>query len=181
MSYQRMKLADVLDLKAFMDTLPAVGGEAPPNDLPLPVRFRRGVGLWKALYMDYAPFTPIPGADAQLNRGAYLVTGPGHCGECHTPRNLFGGPEAGRAYSGKPAPDQRDTVPNITPHEDGIGKWSEGDITDALHIGLLPGFDSFGGDMILVQENMAQLTAGDRAAIAVYLRSLAPIASHREK
>ena len=96
MSYQRMKIADVVDLKAFIDTLPAVAGDAPPHDLPLLFRFRRGLGLWKALYMDYAPFMPVPGADEQVNRGAYLVNGPGHCGECHTPRDLFGGPEAGR-------------------------------------------------------------------------------------
>jgi mono/diheme cytochrome c family protein len=49
MSYQRMKLTDVIDLKAFIDTLPAVASDAPPHDLPLPFRLRRGLGLWKAL------------------------------------------------------------------------------------------------------------------------------------
>jgi mono/diheme cytochrome c family protein len=181
MSYQRMKLTDVIDLKAFIDTLPAVASDAPPHDLPLPFRLRRGLGLWKALLMDYAPFTPLPGGDEELNRGAYLVTGPGHCGECHTPRNLLGGPEAERAYSGGPEPDGKGTVPNITSHQNGIGGWSIEDITIALKTGLLPEFETFGGSMIAVQENMAELTDADREAIAVYLKSLPPKPSRWKK
>jgi len=174
LSYQRMTLDDVLDLKAFLDTLPAVGGDAPPHDLPWAYRLRRGIGLWKALYMDDAPFTPIPGADAQLNRGAYLVNGPGHCGECHTPRDILGGPKTALAFSGGPAPEGKGTIANITPHADGIGNWSVEDITTALRTGLLPGYETFGGAMIEVQENMAKLNDADREAIALYLRSLPP-------
>ena len=186
MSYQRMTLGDVVDLKAFIDTLPAVAGDAPAHDLPLLFRLRRGLGLWKALYMDYAPFSPIPGAGPQVNRGAYLVNGPGHCGECHTPRGLFGGPEAEWAFSGGPAPEGpegkgKDFIPNITPHEDGIGDWSVRDITIALETGLLPDFETFGGVMTSVQENMARLTAGDREAIAAYLKSLPPRPSRWKK
>jgi len=181
MSYQRMKLADVIDLKAFIDTLPAVAGDAPPHDLPLPFRLRRGLGLWKALFMDYGPFTPVPGGDEVLNRGAYLVTGPGHCGECHTPRNLLGGPEAEWAYSGGPAPEGKGNIPNITPHDDGIGGWPIEDITIALKTGLLPEFETFGGAMIAVQENMAELTDDDREAIATYLKSLPPKPSRWKK
>ena len=121
-------------------------------------------GVWKALFMDYAPFSPEPGADRQVNRGAYLVNGPGHCGECHTPRNLLGGPQAEWAFSGGDAPEGKDKVPNITPHPQGIGDWSTEDIAIALETGLLPDFETFGGTMIPVQENMTHLTAGDRAA-----------------
>jgi mono/diheme cytochrome c family protein len=181
LSYQRMEIADVLDLKAFIDTLPAVTGDTAPHDLPLPFRLRRGLGLWKTLYMDYAPFTPDPGADERLNRGAYLVTGPSHCGECHTPRNFLGGPDASRAYSGNLAPNDKDSVPNITSHADGIGDWLVEDIAIALKTGLLPDFETFGGDMIPVQENMAELTAEDREAIAIYLKSLPPKPNRKKK
>jgi mono/diheme cytochrome c family protein len=181
LSYQRMALTDVLDLKAFMDTLPVAATAAPGHDLSLPFRWRRGLGLWKFLFMDYQPFTPIPGADAQVNRGAYLVNGPGHCGECHTPRNLLGGPERDWAFAGAPDPEGKDPVPNITPHADGIAAWSARDIESALATGLLPEFETFGGAMILVQENMAELTAEDRAAIAAYLKSLPPKPSRWKK
>ena len=179
MSYQRLTLGDVVDLKAFIDTLPAVASDAPAHDLPLLFRFRRGLGLWKALYMDYAPFSPIPGAGPEVNRGAYLVNGPGHCGECHTPRDLLGGPDAGWAFSGGPAPEGpkgkgKDFIPNITPHEDGIGGWSVRDITIALETGLLPDFETFGGVMTLVQELMARLPAGDRAGTSPHPTALPP-------
>ncbi len=177
MSYQRMTLTDVVDLKAFIDTLPAVAGDAPAHDPALVFRLRRGLGLWKAIYMDYAPFSPDPGAGEQVNRGAYLVNGPGHCGECHTPRDLLGGPQAGWAFSGGPAPEGpegKNFIPNITPHEDGIGGWSARDIAIALETGLLPDFETFGGVMTSVQESMAKLTAEDREAIAAYLKSLPP-------
>lgn len=174
LSYQRMTVEDVLDLKAYMDTLPEVAGRAPGHDLPLPLRVRRGIGLWKRLYMDYQPFTPGPGAGDQLRRGAYLVTGPGHCGECHTPRNILGGPDGERAFSGGPDPAGEGTIPNITPHEDGIAGWSVEDIRTALRTGLLPDFETFGGEMALVQENMAELTEADREAIALYLKALPP-------
>lgn len=181
LSYQRMALADILDLKTYMDTLPKVAGVAPGHELPLPVRLRRGLGLWKRLFMDYAPFAPDSAADAQVNRGAYLVTGPGHCGECHTPRNLLGGPLNDWAYAGGPEPDGKGTVPNITPHADGIGSWSVADIVTALKTGLLPDFETFGGAMIPVQENMAQLPEADREAIALYLKSLPPKPDYLKK
>jgi len=176
LSYQRMKVEDVLDLKAFLDTLPPVASDAPGHDLPLPFRLRRGLGLWKLLYMDDAPFVPDPDATEQVNRGAYLVTGPGHCGECHTPRDALGGPETARALSGAPDPEGgKNPIPNITPSGDGIGGWSEADIVTALKTGLLPEFETFGGSMVRVQENMAHLTDDDRTAIAAYLKTVPPL------
>jgi mono/diheme cytochrome c family protein len=176
MSYQRMTVADVLDLKAFIGTLPPVSSTAPGHELPAYLRWRRLLGGWKFLFMDYRPFEPVPGATAQVNRGAYLVNGPGHCGECHTPRNALGGPDPGRAFTGAPDLEGKgDGVPNITPHKDGIGGWSEADIATALKTGLLPEFETFGGAMTRVQENMAELSDEDRAAIAAYLKSLLPL------
>ncbi len=181
LSYQRMPVEDVLDLKAFIDTLPPVAGEAPAHELPLLFRFRRGIGIWKRRYMDERPFMPDPTADAQLNRGAYLVTGPGHCSECHTPRDLLGGPIAARAFAGGAAPEGDKTVPNITPGPGGIGDWSIGDIRTALRTGLLPDFESFGGAMVDVQENMAKLSEEDREAIALYLKALPPLPDAQEE
>ena len=182
-SYQRMTVEDVLDLKAFIDTLPPVAGRAPEHDLPLLFRLRRGIGIWKRRYLDERPFMPGPAADAQVSRGAYLVTGPGHCGECHTPRDLLGGPIQERAFSGGASPeaDAGNRVPNITPHPDGIADWSVDDIKAALRTGLLPDFETFGGAMADVQENMAKLTEEDREAIALYLKSLPPIPDAPER
>lgn len=176
-SYQRMRYEDVLDIKAFIDTLPAVKSRIPDHDLGLPFRLRRGLGLWKMLYMDGRQFRPDPARGKSVNRGAYLVEGAGHCGECHSPRDLLGGIVTSKKFSGGPAPEGKGRIPNITPHKSGIGSWSADDIAYSLETGLMPSFDSFGGTMVEVQSNMAKLTPDDRAAIAAYLKSLPAIAS----
>lgn len=173
-SYQRMTLEDVLDLKAFLDTLPPVEARVRDHDLPLPFRLRRGLGLWKLLYLDEAPFVADPGQSDKVNRGGYLVEGPAHCGECHTPRDILGGKIEAEKLSGAPAPEGGGYVPNITPHKNGIGHWSEKDIVYALETGFTPEFDVMGGLMAKVQENMARLTAEDREAIAAYLKTVPP-------
>ncbi len=182
-SYQRMRVEDVLDLKAFMDRLPAVMNRAPDHDLLLPFRLRRGLGLWKTLYMDYLPFQPDANASDELNRGAYLVEGPGHCGECHTPRNIAGGKDESRKLAGGPAPEGEGFIPNITPHPStNVGQWSAKDIADTLKTGFLPDYsDSLGGSMTPVIENMAKLTEADLLAIAAYLKSVGPVAKQPRK
>ena len=119
-------------------------------------------------------FVPDPHASAELNRGAYLVTGPGHCTECHSSRNLLGGIVKDTEFAGAPNPEGKGSVPNITPSKDGIGDWSEDDIAYLLETGNTPDFDVIGESMAPVQENMAQLTAADRKAIAAYIKSLPP-------
>lgn len=176
-SYQHMLESDLVDLKAFLDMLPAVKSNIRGHDLSLPFRMRQTLAVWKWLFLDGKVFTPDPGKSDKWNRGAYLVQGPGHCGECHSPRNLLGGIIEDKRYSGAPDPEGKGFVPNITQHKSGIAKWSEGDIVTALETGLTPTFDTFGGTMVKVQENMAELSAQDRAAIAAYIKSLPPVES----
>lgn len=183
--YQRMRLEDVLDLQAFINTLPAIQQQVAGHDLGFPFNIRRGLGLWKWLYLDGQTFQPEPEEPELIQRGRYLVQGPGHCGACHTPRDAFGGSISERYLAGaqalETAPDDEEDeagrIPNITPHKDGIGDWSENDIAYALNLGLDPDFDSFGGSMVSVQKNMAMLSDEDRAAIAAYLKSIPALPS----
>jgi mono/diheme cytochrome c family protein len=173
-SYQRMALDDVRDLFAFLKTLPAETTPSEPHDLPFPFNVRRGLGLWKLLYLDGKPFAPDPAKSAELNRGAYLVEGPGHCAECHSPRDAFGGIVAQRRFSGGPDPEGKGWVPNITPHADGLAEWSAGDIAYLLETGLTREQDSVGSTMADVTLNTGKLQPADRAAMAAYLKSLPP-------
>ncbi|MBN9550510.1 MAG: c-type cytochrome [Alphaproteobacteria bacterium] len=174
-SYARMKPADIADLYAFMKTLPAVAGKAPDHRLSFPFSIRRGIGLWKLLYLSPEPVTALPdGAPDKVLAGRYLVEGPGHCGECHTPRDFAGGVEKGEWLAGAVAAEGSGVVPNITPDGKSIKDWSEADIANYLETGFTPDFDSVGGSMVEVQRNMAQLTADDRAAIAAYLKVVPP-------
>jgi mono/diheme cytochrome c family protein len=172
-SYQRIALDDARDLFAYLRTLPAVAGKAPPHQVPFPLNWRRLLGGWKFLFLDGQPFRPDPSKSAQWNRGAYLVNGPGHCAECHSPRNLLGGIEAGMRFAGGPDIEGKGWVPNIT--QKGLADYSEKDIAYLLETGQTPDGDSVGGAMTAVIRNTSQLPAADREAMAVYLKSLAPV------
>jgi mono/diheme cytochrome c family protein len=171
-SYQHMKLEDVRDLFAYLRTLPPVQGKARGHDVAFPFNIRRLVGGWKFLYLDGKPFTPDLAQSAQWNRGAYLVNGPGHCAECHSPRNALGGIVERQRFAGGPSPDGDGWIPNIT--QAGIGDYSVGDIEEILTTGHTPD-DSVGGAMVAVMRNTAELSKEDRAAMAVYIKSLPPV------
>ncbi|MDA8870981.1 cytochrome c, partial [Rhizobiaceae bacterium] len=176
-SYAHMAQADVLDLHAYLKTLPASDTASIPHDLPFPVSIRRGLGLWKLLHLDPTPVIDVSN-DAELLRGQALVEGMGHCGECHTPRGVTGGMDRTRWLAGGPAPETGGKeVPNITPHENGFGDWSAAEIEEVLTTGFTPDFDSLGGSMAEVVENLARLPKEDRAAIAAYLKAIPPVAS----
>jgi mono/diheme cytochrome c family protein len=172
-SYQRMRLDDVRDLFAFIKTLPRVAGRVRGHDVRFPFNLRRAIGFWKLLYLDGQPFHPDPTKSAQWNRGAYLVNGPGHCAECHSPRNFAGAIIASQRFAGGPSIDGEGWVPNIT--EKGLADWSEKDIAYMLETGMTPDGDSVGDGMTEVVRNCSQLPADDRAAIAVYVKSLPPV------
>ncbi|TIW19163.1 MAG: c-type cytochrome, partial [Mesorhizobium sp.] len=115
-SYARMKPADIADLYAFMKTLPAVAGKAPGHKLGFPFNIRRGIGLWKRLYLSPEPVIALPdGAPDKVLAGRYLVEGPGHCGECHSPRDVAGGVKKAEWLAGAVAAEGSGVVPNITP------------------------------------------------------------------
>ena len=173
-SYQRMTYEDLIDLKAYLDTLPAVKNKVSPHQLTFPYNVRRGLGLWQLLYVDGKTFTPDPKQSEEVNRGAYLAGGPGHCSECHSSRNSLGGIIEGEAYAGARNPEGKGRIPNITPSHDGLADWSAEDIAYFLETGNTPEFDVVGGLMVPVQENVAKLRPEDRAAFAAFLKSLPP-------
>jgi mono/diheme cytochrome c family protein len=176
-SYANMTIQDLADLKAYLDTVEPVSNQVPPHDLTFPFGFRALLKPWQAMFFRAHGIEPDPNRSEAWNRGNYLVNGPGHCGECHTPRNMLGAREPSRALAGtRDGPDGK-AVPNITPNPDGgIGDWSPTDITFALQTGILPDGDVLGGAMSeVVKDSTGDLTADDRAAIAEYLLSLEPL------
>jgi mono/diheme cytochrome c family protein len=171
-AYIRMSFEDLMDLKTYLDTLPRAPNPNVEHELKFPWNIRAGIGLWKLLNLDPAAVVSVPPDDAILVRGRYLVEGPGHCGECHTPRNWTGGLEKNRWLAGAPSPDSEGKVPNITSDNNGLADWSQDDIEYYLESGFTPDFDTVGGSMAEVQANMARLPAEDRAAIAAYLKAI---------
>lgn len=177
-SFTKIVDRDARAIKAYLFSLPPVHRPNRMHDLRFPFNWRFLLPLWKLLFFRAGPFQPDPHRSAADNRGAYLVTAVAHCGECHTPRNWLGASEEDRFLAGTAHGPDGKPVPNITPDRaTGIGSWSVDDIATLLKDGQKPDFDFVGGAMGEIVDDTAKLDDSDRRAIAVYLKSLAPIAS----
>ena len=172
-SYRIMPVEDLLDLWAYLQQLDPAQTPARAPDVPQLGFARRGVGLWKRFAPGEERFRPDPEYSETWNRGAYLVNGPGHCGECHTPRNALMIPDQSRAMAGGPHPRGEGTVPGLLDME-GRGRYSGvSDLVLALQFGETFGYDKLSsGGMADIQMNLAMLPEDDLYAIAEYLLSL---------
>ena len=170
-AYNKMTQQDVADLKSFMDGLPPSATASLPHDIAFPFTIRRGLGLWKLLFLK-TDWVLTGDLTDQQTRGRYITEAMAHCGECHTPRNPIGGLKRGLWLSGAPDPSGKGTIPNITP---GKLDWSEDAIVEYLTSGFTPDFDTASSHMVNVVENMARLPDTDRQAVATYLKALPPI------
>jgi len=174
-SFQRMTSDDLRDLFAYIKSLPSVSGQVRDDDVAFPMNIRRLVGGWKLLYLDGMPFKADSLKSATWNRGAYLVNGPAHCAECHSPRNALGAIVSDKRLSGNPNAYGQLGFPNIT--QANLEKWSQAEIAETLTTGMTADGGRVGGPMAEVVHSTSKLSAEDRAAMAEYIKSLPPIAS----
>jgi mono/diheme cytochrome c family protein len=171
--YTKMPRADVLAIRAYLDTVQSVHNKVIANQLPFPFNQRESMLGWNALYFEPGLIKPDPSKSAEWNRGAYLVEGPEHCGLCHTPKNAMGGDEAAKAMQGSVL--QSWYAPNLTSNPRvGLGEWTIDDIALYLKTGRNR-FDMASGPMAdAITHSLSHLTEADLRAIAVYLKSLPP-------
>jgi mono/diheme cytochrome c family protein len=171
-SYTKLSRDDVLAIKAYLFSLPAVRQADRANDLSFPFNQRWAVGFWNAAFFRDRRFVADTSKPAEWNSGAYLATALGHCAECHTPRNVAFGLEHGKELSGEELQGWR--AYNITPDAKyGIGAWSDAEIAQYLKTGFAAGHASAGGPMgEAVSHSLQYLAAPDVTALVAYLRSL---------
>ncbi len=169
--YAKMSAADVQAIRAYLSTVPAVHHDVDTNQLHFPFNIRRALGIWDALYFEATPFKADAHRSPEWNRGAYLVQGPGHCGSCHTPKNVLGGDRTSRALRGYSL--QGWFAPDITNDEArGLGQWSAQDVSEFLRNGHNR-FTAAGGPMAEeVVHSSSHMTDADLAAIAGYLKDV---------
>lgn len=164
-SYIKADPQDMADLFAYMQTLPPDATPSKPHDVGFPFNIRRGLGLWKALYItdDWV----IDGdLTEQETQGRYLAEALAHCTECHTPRNALGGLDPARWFMGAPNPSSDGRIPPIAGDD---FDWSEFDISAYLESGFTPSFDVAGGSMAKVIASLGQLDKEDLDKIAAYI------------
>ena len=168
-SFTLINDADLRDLFAYLRSLKPSERQNQEHDLGFFYRWRFLVGIWKWLFFTPGPFAPDPAARPVLERGRYLVTALGHCGECHTPRNFLGASTKDRSFAGA-----KDVAPNLTPTR--LAKKGDGELKEFLRTGLTPDGDVAAESMAeVVQNTTSQLTPADLDAVVAYLRSLPPL------
>ncbi|MEW6330619.1 MAG: cytochrome c [Pseudomonadota bacterium] len=173
-SYTQLSDADLHAMWTWLRGLKPVRQVNKPHALPWYLRWRATLNVWKWMFFDPGPYQPQADKPPAWNRGAYLANAVTHCAECHTPRNLLGGLKRSRWLAGNRDGVDDAKIPNITPdRKTGIGRWSESDIAAYLETGMTPDGD-FAGDAMaeVIDNSTSHLSADDRRAIAIYIKSL---------
>jgi mono/diheme cytochrome c family protein len=162
---------DDLDaLYAFLMTRPPIAARSPDNRLIPPLGFRPLLAGWKLLFLRDKPFVPTPGQSTAWNRGAYLIEGLGHCGACHTPRNLAGSEESAQAYAGGTAEGWN--APALDGTNPATRAWTADALYTYLRHGIDPNHSVAAGPMAPVTHDLALVPDDDVQAISVYIASL---------
>jgi mono/diheme cytochrome c family protein len=168
-SFTLITETDLRDLWAYFRTLPPSNRQSEPHQLGFLYRRRFLVGIWKWLFFTPGPFAADASKSAVLNRGRYLTTALGHCGECHTPRNFLGAPKKSQFLAGA-----KDVAPNLTPTR--LKNWSEADVRNFLTTGLTADGDVPAKEMgEVITNTTSQVTPEDLNAIIAFLRSVPPL------
>jgi mono/diheme cytochrome c family protein len=176
-SYTYMSDADALAIKAYLLTLKPVHAPVPQNTLSFPFNQRGLMSIWSAMFNPDKRYEPNVERDAAWNRGAYLVEAMGHCGECHTPRNLAFALNNRQKFAGAVQAGWR--AYNITPdRSSGVGAWSDTDLLHYLSTGHADGRGTASGPMgEAVDDSLRYLKPSDLTAMVAYLRTVAGIAT----
>lgn len=170
-AYTKMSRDDVLAIRAYLATVEPVHQPVKSNTLPFPFNIREAMRAWDALYFKEGELQPDSQQSPAWNRGAYLVQGPGHCTSCHTPKSLLGGDKVNDNLRGFNL--QGWFAPDITAdNNQGLGQWSEADITGYLKTGHNRITAATGPMAEEIVNATSQYSDSDLTAIAIYLKSL---------
>ncbi|MET0967870.1 MAG: cytochrome c [Tardiphaga sp.] len=168
--YTHLTDPDIEAIYAFLMTRRAVDSPAQTNRLIPPLGFRPLLAGWNLLFLHKGVWQPDPKLANDLNRGSYLVEALAHCGACHTPRNIAGGEERGRAFAGGVAEGWN--APALDRSNPAARPWTADEIFTYLRTGIDMNHSVAAGPMGPVTTNLANAPADDVRAIAAYVASL---------
>ncbi len=168
-SYTKMTRQNVMAIKAYLFSLKPVSAKRDVNQLAFPFNIRLSLLGWRIMFFQAGTYQNDPTKSAVWNRGAYLVQGAGHCGECHSPRNLLGAMELGRSLSGGIVDNYY--APNISSDPNaGLGARTVDQVKQFLRTGEEQNLGvAFGPMAEVVHYSMRWMTDDDLTAIATYL------------
>jgi len=171
--------ADIAALYTFLRTVPAVNYRPPANGALFAMRWP--LALWNSLYFRPGRYALNPARSSEWNRGAYLVEGAGHCGACHTPRNLLlAERDDSFLHGGKlqvaldKGGARRWSAIDLTPSARGLRSWSVAELAKYFQTGVSARAGTFGPMNEVIANSLSALAPNDLYAMAVYLKSLPP-------
>ena len=171
-SYTAMTRDDAVAIKAYLFSLPIVHAPDTPDRLPFPFNQRWTLTFWKWMFLDEHRFRADPAGSESRNRGRYLSTALGHCGECHTPRNILMGMSTGKAFAGAEVSGW-DAYNLTNDPASGLGEWTDAQLQQFLSTGHAEDHGPAAGPMADVVGNSTRyLTPEDIQAMVIYLRGL---------
>ncbi|MBN9590535.1 MAG: cytochrome c [Alphaproteobacteria bacterium] len=171
--FRRLTRQDTADLYAYLRTLKPVHQPPTSNRLTFPFNIRALMTFWNWLYLPHDAPKPEMMKSAAWRRGEYLVNGLGHCGACHTPKNILFGDVTGKELTG--AVVDHWFSANLTgSRAEGLGNWNEADLVIYLQTGRNRYATAAGSMQEKVTSSTSHMRQEDRTAIATYLKSLAP-------
>lgn len=177
-SYAVMPEEDIQAMYAyFMHGVKAEKQANAAATLPPVLNWRWPLAYWQALFAPKRTFVPDSRYDVKINRGKYLVEGPGHCGACHTPRGI--------AYQEKTLSDDGKhflsgalidgwRAKSLRGEARGLASWSEDELTDFLGSGRTDKSAAFGAMADVVEHSTQYWRDEDLRAMAGYLKTLSP-------
>jgi len=172
--YTRVTHADIDAIYAYLRTVKPVRNPVDVNHLDFPFNQRWAMGVWRELYFTEGAYKPDATQSATWNRGAYLVEGLGHCSDCHSPRNLMGGIEKSKDFTGAVI-DGWFALDLTSDIATGLGSWSVDELATYLKSGVAKDKTTTLGPMAeVIRNSLSYLTDADRQAMAEYLKSIPP-------
>ena len=171
--FTKLTRDDIDAIRAYLATFAPVQNSPPPPALRFPLNFRVVMRGWDWLFFKPGIMVPDQQKSTEWNRGRYLVEGPGHCGACHTPKNVFGADRLSRPFGGGLVGDQ--FAPRLDAAErSGLKSWSADDIAEYLQSGRNGRSHANGLMAEVVLNSTSLMSDADIQAIAVYLKDLPP-------
>jgi mono/diheme cytochrome c family protein len=171
-AYSKLSYSDVMAIKAYLDSLPAVATPNRPTQIPFPLNIRAALLGWRILFFRADPVQYDASWSPSVRNGAFLVQALGHCSDCHTPRNLLFASENSKFLAGGHILSQSWYAPNISSSQDGVGGWQPAALLNYLHDGGTLGVGApFGPMQEVVHDSLSRLPESDVQDIVAYLQT----------
>lgn len=173
-SFQHLADGDLDALLAYLRTVPTSDAPRTPNHLTFPANLPGAMAAWRLLYV--RPVTENAVADPILARGAYLVSGIGHCSTCHATRGPFAALGSGREMWG--ARNAGWFAPAL--HGPALQRFGAGEVALYLQGAAPHAIGGYGLMADVIAGNLRHLSNADAQAMEAYLRTLPAPAPKRE-